>query len=105
MKFKKKIKYGIATLCPVILAFLSNLPNEHSSIFVKFFIQHKLIISVICVTALFMVELCSIFFMEDHIIRNWTRKFLRFIAKEKLVEQNIIQELAYYVLKRGGVLS
>lgn len=81
MKFKKKIKYGIATLCPVILAFLSNLPNEHSSIFVKFFIQHKLTISVICVTALFMVELCSIFFMEDHIIRNWTRKFLRFILK------------------------
>lgn len=84
MKFKKKIKYGIATLCPVILAFLSNLPNEHSSIFVKFFIQHKLTISVICVIALFMVELCSVFFMEDHIIRNWTRKFLRFIAKEKL---------------------
>ncbi len=80
----KKIKYAIATLCPILLAFLSNLPNEHTNVFVNFLIQHKLIISIISVAAIFIVEICTILFAEDHIIRNWTRKFLRFIAKEKL---------------------
>lgn len=80
----KTIKVVVVTLCPIILAFLSNLPSNHDNGIVKFLIQYKLTISVVCAAVVFLYEIWNLVFPEDYIIRTWTTKFLRFIAKEKL---------------------
>lgn len=46
--------------------------------------DYKVEISIVCFVCIILLEFYEWCFAEDHTIRNWTKKFLRFIAKEKL---------------------
>lgn len=67
----------------VILALLSNIPNCSNNRLLQWIIEYKLHISIVCAAFILLFQYYE-YVSEDRIIKAWTKKFLRFIAKEKL---------------------
>ena len=81
----KKLKYCILVIGPSILAFLSNLPANSEKNFICKLIEYKLVVSLIITGLILFVQICELIFTkEERVIRAWTKRFLRFIAKEQL---------------------
>ena len=81
----KKLKYCILVIGPSILAFLSNLPANSENNFICKLIEYKLVVSLIITGLILFVQICELIFTkEERVIRAWTKRFLRFIAKEQL---------------------
>lgn len=80
----KKFRYLLVSVGSAVLALLSNLPAETDKNWLKHLIENKVAISFVCFSVIILFEIYDWWFGEDVIIRNWTKKFLKFIAKEKL---------------------
>ena len=80
----KKVRYLIVSVSSAVLAFLSNLEPNQNKQWLMTLNDKKVEISIVCFACIVLLEFYEWCFAEDHTIRNWTKKFLRFIAKEKL---------------------
>lgn len=70
---------------PSILAFLSNLPSYSGNNLISKLIDYKLSVSLTITGLILFVQIYEfIFTKEEKVIREWTKEFLRFIAKEQL---------------------
>ena len=61
-------------------------PRENSeNNFICKLIEYKLVVSLIITGLILFVQICELIFTkEERVIRAWTKRFLRFIAKEQL---------------------
>lgn len=81
----RKIYHFILVIFPIILAVLSNLPQNHDDKIIVLLINYKLEISIFVALVVLILQFYFCFFRnEDTVIKIWSRNFLRFIAKEEL---------------------
>lgn len=74
----------IVSISSAVLAALSNLEPAEDKQWLTKLNEYKVEISIICFSCILLLEFYEWFFVEDRTIKKWTKKFLRFIAKEKL---------------------
>ena len=85
VKTMKKLKNWILVIGPSIMAFLSNLPIESTKPFIAKLIQYKLCVSIFITLLILLIQFYELIFSkEERVIKAWTKRFLRFIAKEQL---------------------